>query len=57
VEEHRTRNAEVGVTNTPSGSSGNELSLRVTLSADKLGLYKCPSPVAQREGSCMVGNR
>src|SRR5271156_1042267 len=45
VEEHRTRNAEVGVSNTPSG---NKLSLRTTLSADKLGLSKCRSPIAQR---------
>ena len=57
VEEHRTRNAEVGVSNTPSGSSGKKLSLRATLSADKLGLYKCPSPVAQWESSRMVGDR
>jgi hypothetical protein len=57
VEEHRTRNAEVGVSNTPSGSSGNELCLKTTLSADKLGLYMCPSPVAQCESSRMVGDR
>src|ERR1700749_399358 len=39
VEEHRTRNAEVGVSNPPSGSSGKKLSRKATLSADKLGLY------------------
>ena len=42
MEEHRTRNAEVGVSITPSGSIGNGLFLRATLSADKLGLYECP---------------